>query len=71
MATSIELHVAPGGNDAAAGTAEQPLATLSGASDRARELRPESPALALGFRNLQLDRFGLTSDFPATWREGG
>jgi len=32
-------------------------------------LRKDSPALALGFRNLDLDRFGLTPDFPGTWRE--
>jgi hypothetical protein len=31
-------------------------------------VRPESPALALGFENYPMDRWGLTADFPARWR---
>ncbi|NQT20659.1 MAG: hypothetical protein HQ592_13205 [Planctomycetes bacterium] len=27
-------------------------------------VRPDSPALKLGFENFDMDRFGLTSDFP-------
>ena len=32
-------------------------------------LKPESPALKLGFKNLDMDSFGLTSDFPEQWRD--
>lgn len=39
----VELHVSPQGNDHAAGTLLEPLNTLSGARDRIRSLRTESP----------------------------
>jgi len=32
-------------------------------------LKPESPAFKMGFKNLDLDKFGLTPDFPKQWRE--
>lgn len=32
-------------------------------------LRPESPALKLGFKNFDMDHFGLTPDFPEQWKE--
>jgi hypothetical protein len=32
-------------------------------------VRPESPALKLGFRNFDMDRFGLTPAFPDRWRD--
>jgi hypothetical protein len=31
-------------------------------------VRPDSPALPLGFENFPMDRWGLTVDFPARWR---
>jgi hypothetical protein len=31
-------------------------------------LRPESPALKLGFENFDMDNFGLTNEFPEQWR---
>jgi hypothetical protein len=31
-------------------------------------LRPESPALELGFENFDMDNFGLTPEFPEQWR---
>jgi hypothetical protein len=31
-------------------------------------LRPDSPALALGFENFDMDNFGLTPEFPAQWK---
>ena len=31
-------------------------------------VRPESPALKLGFENFAMDEFGITDDYPATWR---
>lgn len=34
--SALEMHVAPGGDDAGPGTAERPLATLASARDRAR-----------------------------------
>src|SRR5882757_6552325 len=42
-ALAATLHVAPGGNDSAPGTAAQPLATLSGARDTLRRLRDAGP----------------------------
>ena len=32
-------------------------------------VKPESPALRLGFRNFDMDHFGLTADFPEQWRD--
>lgn len=32
-------------------------------------VRPESPALKLGFKNFDMDNFGLLPDFPQQWRE--
>ncbi|MGC9522925.1 MAG: right-handed parallel beta-helix repeat-containing protein [Anaerolineae bacterium] len=32
-------------------------------------VRPESPALQLGFRNFAMDQFGLTADFPERWQD--
>jgi hypothetical protein len=32
-------------------------------------LRPESPALKLGFENFDMDNFGLTTEFPDQWRD--
>jgi len=32
-------------------------------------VRPESPALKLGFKNFPMDQFGLTKDFPDTWED--
>jgi hypothetical protein len=32
-------------------------------------VRPESPALKLGFENFDMDRFGLTPDFPEQWKD--
>ncbi len=31
-------------------------------------VRPESPALQLGFKNFAMDEFGITKDYPTTWR---
>ena len=33
-------------------------------------VKPESPALKLGFKNFEMGTWGLTSDFPETWRAG-
>lgn len=30
-------------------------------------VRPESPALKLGFKNFPMDQFGLLPDFPTKW----
>ena len=30
-------------------------------------VKPESPALKLGFKNFNMEEFGLTADFPITW----
>lgn len=30
-------------------------------------VKPESPALKLGFKNFRMDEFGLTGDFPERW----
>ena len=46
LATSVsatELYVSPGGNDADPGTAERPLATLTGARNAIRALKTRSP----------------------------
>jgi len=32
-------------------------------------VKPASPALKLGFVNFDMDKFGLTKDFPVKWRE--
>ena len=32
-------------------------------------VRPESPALKLGFKNLDMDIFGLTPGFPEQWKD--
>jgi hypothetical protein len=32
-------------------------------------VRPNSPALKLGFKNFEMGKWGLTPDFPAIWRE--
>jgi hypothetical protein len=32
-------------------------------------VRPESPALRLGFKNFDMGLWGITSDFPAAWRD--
>ncbi len=32
-------------------------------------VRPESPALKLGFRNFEMGAWGLRSDFPGCWNE--
>jgi hypothetical protein len=32
-------------------------------------VRPESPALRVGFKNFDMDKWGLTEDFPKQWRE--
>ncbi len=45
-AHALTLHVAPGGDDAAAGTADAPLASLDGARDRIRELKAADGSLA-------------------------
>lgn len=42
--TVAELHVAPGGDDAAPGTPERPLASLEGARDAVRRLRAAGAA---------------------------
>jgi hypothetical protein len=31
-------------------------------------VKPESPALLLGFENFAMDQFGLTADFPSKWQ---
>jgi hypothetical protein len=41
---AVELHVAPGGNDAAPGSPERPLASLEGARDAVRRLRAAGTA---------------------------
>ncbi|MBD3291926.1 MAG: hypothetical protein GF393_03315, partial [Armatimonadia bacterium] len=43
-ADALTLHVAPGGDDAAAGSADAPLASLQGARDRIREVKQTGPA---------------------------
>jgi len=32
-------------------------------------VRPESPALQVGFKNFEMGKWGLTDDFPEQWRE--
>ena len=32
-------------------------------------VRPESPALKVGFKNFEMGKWGLTSDFPNHWRD--
>ena len=32
-------------------------------------VRPESPALKVGFKNFEMGKWGLTDEFPARWRE--
>ena len=32
-------------------------------------VRPESPALKVGFKNFEMGKWGLTDDFPKMWRE--
>ena len=54
LATSLTvgetvLHVAPVGNDKAAGTIEAPLATLTGARDRVRQLKEEGGPVTVVF----------------------
>jgi len=34
-------------------------------------VRPESPALKVGFKNFEMGRWGLTDQFPVQWREPG
>ena len=38
-------------------------------SRRDFRLRPESPALQVGFKNFEMGKWGLTDDFPSEWRE--
>lgn len=33
------------------------------------QLRPESPALKMGFTNFEMGKWGLTDEFPEQWRE--
>jgi len=33
------------------------------------QVRPDSPALKLGFKNFEMGKWGLTDEFPAMWRE--
>lgn len=39
------------------------------ASNNDFRVRPESPALQLGFKNFEMGRWGLTADFPQKFRE--
>jgi len=39
-------------------------------SNRDFRVRPESPALKLGFKNFEMGQWGLTSDFPKQWSKG-
>jgi hypothetical protein len=32
-------------------------------------VRPESPALRVGFKNFEMGNWGITDDFPAVWRD--
>ena len=32
-------------------------------------VKPESPALKLGFKNFEMGKWGLTDKFPQMWRE--
>ncbi len=32
-------------------------------------VKPESPALKLGFKNFEMGKWGLTDEFPKMWRE--
>ena len=32
-------------------------------------VKPESPALKVGFRNFEMGTWGLTSEFPTCWNE--
>lgn len=44
MASAVQIHVSPGGDDSAAGTAEKPFATLQRARDEVRKVRPADGA---------------------------
>jgi len=33
------------------------------------QVRPDSPALKVGFKNFEMGKWGLTDEFPARWRE--
>lgn len=32
-------------------------------------VRPDSPALRLGFKNFEMGLWGITAEFPAAWRD--
>lgn len=32
-------------------------------------VKPDSPALKLGFKNFDMGNWGLTDDFPEVWRD--
>jgi hypothetical protein len=37
-------------------------------SDRNFQVRPDSPALKVGFKNFEMGQWGLTTAFPKQWR---
>jgi len=69
---AVELHVAPGGDDGAAGTADAPLATLEAARDRLRALRTEGRLDEGGARVLvHGGRYAVTQTFTLTEQDTG
>jgi len=70
-ARALTLHVAPDGDDAAAGTADAPLASLHGARDRIREIKltdpPEPVTVVIADGRYRLRRpFTLTPEDSGT-----
>ncbi len=69
---AVVLHVAPDGADDAAGTAEQPFATLEGARDALRTLKSEGRLAEGGARVvIHGGRYRVTQTFTLTAEDSG
>lgn len=70
LAVAAEFHVAPGGDDAAPGSADRPFATLERARDAAREARRRAPGEPMTIW-LQAGRYDRQAPFELDRRDSG
>lgn len=71
VAAGQELYVSPSGDDGNSGTREQPLATLTGARDRIRELRSRGAITDTLFVRILPDTYTLMEPFVLTVEDAG
>ena len=71
VAAGQELYVSPSGDDGNSGTREQPLATLTGARDRIRELRSRGAITDTLFVRILPGTYTLMEPFVLTVEDAG